>query len=270
VTEGRPGFLKRWWRSRFGDLTRKEAWGYGVWLFFGALVAVPELWAAIDADSARWPTISGTIGELEYWHPEVALAVVGVIVLSAYSALRYPPRRTGVLPKLEDGEPKGGIPGDAALPNRTPVGGRLTAATTPLPEIGAKIYFGIALAIIAGGTAIAAWLTDVNDEHTVGRTLYGLTGLFWVVIPSLLAWPKKWGREVPFPTLFETMRSLERRLRVVALSVATGLAILLIHLVLYPWPATIPDIKDLHDEYQKQGPRPRVPPPPNPPAPTAP
>jgi hypothetical protein len=70
--------------------------------------------------------------------------------------------------------------------------------------------------------------------------------LFWVLIPSALAWPKRFAVDVPFPTMFETVRDLERRLRVLALVVAAGLATLMIHLVLYPWPSIIPDLKRLH------------------------
>jgi hypothetical protein len=252
---GHPGRFKRWWAAHFSGFTRKEAWGYGVWLFFGLIVAVPEIWAAKWKESAKWPTISATVGELEYWHPWVALIVVAVIVLSAYSALRYAPEKTGVLPEIENGEQRGGLVGDKALPNRSQKGLRLTASPTPLREFGVGFYFAIALAIIALGTAIAAAKTDVDDEFATGRTLYGLTALFWVALPSALAWPKNWGLEITFPTLFETMRSLERRLRIIALAVAGGLAILLIHHVLYPWPSTIPDIKDLHEQYKQQGPR---------------
>jgi hypothetical protein len=259
--------FKRWGVAHFSGIDPREAWGYWVWGFFALIVAIPEIWAAKWPKSAPFPTISGTVGELEYWHPVVALVVIAVIVLSAYSALRYPPDRTGVLPKVVDGKEEGGLLGDPVLPYRTQEGGRLTAATTPLPEIGAGAYFAFALVVIGIGTTIAALRTDINDEYAVGRTLYGLTALLWVVIPSLLAWPKK-GRDVPFPRLFETLRSIERRLRILALAVTAGLAILLIHLVLYPFPEIIPDIKDLHDQYQKQGPRHR-PPHTKPPSPTA-
>jgi hypothetical protein len=33
---------------------------------------------------------------------------------------------------------------------------------------------------------------------------------------------------------------------------AAGIAILLIHLALYPWPAVIPDLQDLHHRYEQQ------------------
>jgi hypothetical protein len=253
-----------WWNARFGGVTRREAWGYGVWFFFGAIVAVPELWAAIDPRSARWPTISATVGELEYWYPVVALGVVAVIVAAAYSAIRLPPERTGVLPRegaapAEDEE----VPG--RLPMRTGAGGRLTASRAALPEIGAGLYFAFALVVISAATALAVATTDVDDEHTVGRTLYGLTALFWVVVPTALAWPKRWGRDIPFATLVETIRNLEHRLRIVAFALGAGLVILLLHLVFYPWPANIDDLQDLHKQHQLQGPRVK-----GPPAPTAP
>ena len=52
---------------------------------------------------------------------------------------------------------------------------------------------------------------------------------------------------------------------------AWGLVVLVIHLVLYPWPAIIPDLKDLHDTYQQQRPHQQLQPPPGtPPSPYAP
>jgi hypothetical protein len=246
----RPGWFKRWAASRFSGLDQRDKWGYGVWLFFAVLVLVPELWAAFWKESARWPTISATVGELEYDRPIVAIVVLCVIVLCMYSAFRYPPDRTGVLP-VPDAPPEraGGIAGDPALPFRTPLGGRMTRSTTPVRQVAAGLYFGAALTVIAVCTAFAAATTDIDGEFAVGRTLYGLTVLFWVLIPSALAWPKRFAIDVPFPTMFETVRDLERRLRVLALVVAAGLATLAIHLVLYPWPSIIPDLKRLHTEY---------------------
>jgi hypothetical protein len=46
-------------------------WGYIVWGAMGVVVALPELLSA-TAD-VGFPTISGTVGYLEYWHPEFAL-----------------------------------------------------------------------------------------------------------------------------------------------------------------------------------------------------
>lgn len=245
---GGQGPFRRWWENHFTGFDRREAWGYGVWFVFAGLVLVPEFWAAFWKDSAPFPTISGTVGALEYDHPILALVVAGVIVLCAYSSFRYPSVRTGVLPPK--GESNVWIGEDTLLPYRTPVGGRFTRSTTPVREIPARLYFLFALVVIVGFTTWAAVTSDVDGEYRVGQTLYGLTALFWAVIPSMLAWPKRFAADVPFPTLFSTVRSLERRLRIVAYAVAAGLVILLIHLVLYPWPSTIPDISRLHEDYK--------------------
>ena len=247
----RPSAFRLWWNAHFAGFTRREAWGYGVWLFFGVIVAVPELWAAVWKDSAPFPTISATTGALEFDHPWVALIVVIVIVSCVYSSFRYPKTRTGVLPKRGPG----GVPlgeeirGDDALPYRTADGGRFTRSTTPVREVGAALYFAAALVLIAVCTTIAAIKTDINDEYPVGRTLYGLIALFWVVIPCLLAWPKRFAVDVPFPTLFSTIRSLERRLRLLALLLTGLLVVLLFHLAYYPWPSIIPDIGRTHRTY---------------------
>jgi hypothetical protein len=251
ATAARSGWLRLWWNAHFSDFTRREAWGYGVWLFFGVIVAVPEIWAAFWKQSAPFPTISGTTGALEFDHPWVAMIVAGAIVLCIYSSFRYPKTRTGVLQKRgPDGASLGEeLRGDQALPYRTPEGGRFTRSTTPVRDVSAVVYFACALVLIAVCTAVAAIKTDINDEFPVGRTLYGLILLFWVLIPSLAAWPKRFAIDVPFPTLFSTIRSLERRLRVLALLAAAWLVILLFHLVLYPWPSIIPDLGRTHRTY---------------------
>ncbi|MDX6503767.1 MAG: hypothetical protein QOE29_892 [Gaiellaceae bacterium] len=239
--------LRIWWNAHFSDFTRKEAWGYAVWLLFAVFVLVPELWAAFWKDSAPFPTISGTTGELEYRYPALALLVTGTIVLCVYSAFRYPPQRTGVLAPAKPGpDDAPAYQGDAALPYRTPGGGRFTRSITPVRELAAKLYFVCALVAILAGTTIAALITGGTDEYAVGRTLYGLLLLLWALVPSLLAWPKRFALDIPFPTLFSTVRSLERRLRVLALIVIAGLTILLLHLVLYPWPSIIPDLSRTH------------------------
>jgi hypothetical protein len=250
-TDAGRGWLRLWRDTHFTGFTRREAWGYGLWLFFGVIVAVPEIWAAAWAGSAPFPTISATTGALEYEHPWVALIVAGTVVLCLYSALRYPVDRTGMLARRgRDGEALGGANfGDALLPYRTPGGGRLTRSTTPVREIGAAVYFSAAIGVIAVCTAVAAIATDPNDEYPVGRTLYGLILVFWVLVPNVFAWPKRFAVDVPFPTLFATVRSLERRVRVLALLAAACLVILLLHLVLYPWPSIIPDLNRTHRTY---------------------
>ena len=47
------------------------------------LALVPELSAAFDLSWAQWPTISGTVGYIEYWHPWFALVVLTGLLLWA-------------------------------------------------------------------------------------------------------------------------------------------------------------------------------------------
>jgi hypothetical protein len=55
---------------------------------------------------------------------------------------------------------------------------------------------------------------------------------------------------VPFPTLFETFRDFARLdpIKLFATVLGGGIVVLLIHLVLYPWPSIIPDLQDLNEQ----------------------
>jgi phosphoglycerol transferase MdoB-like AlkP superfamily enzyme len=64
-------------------------WGYIVRTAMGVVVALPELLSAVT--DVGFPTISGTVGYLEYWHPEFALLAVGLLVWGAFHAIRQKP-----------------------------------------------------------------------------------------------------------------------------------------------------------------------------------
>jgi hypothetical protein len=89
---------------------------------------VPELWAAVWPDDARFPTISGTVGYLEYWHDWVALLVVGVLVWAAMHAVRFrrraqyvrSPRHTD-LGRYTLAEPKQPFSGGVAIRRSLPL-----------------------------------------------------------------------------------------------------------------------------------------------------
>jgi len=75
------------WAATLADVASEGArrkWGYIVWGVTGLAIAVPEIWAAKWPDNARFPTISGTVGYIEYWHDWVALLVIGVLVWAAF------------------------------------------------------------------------------------------------------------------------------------------------------------------------------------------
>jgi hypothetical protein len=220
--------LERGWLSRTAAWIKthpREVTGYLVWGAMGVVVGVPEIWAAAD-NHAPWPTISGTIGHLEYGHNWVAIIVIALIVWAAYHALR-PPTQTDT--------------------------GRRTRPGThvkELPEWSVALYFAIAVAAVAGGSAIAA--SAAAHRYVLAYVLYGLIAVFWIVIPNALAYAAQ--KDIPFPTLFNTLSDIESRARVVAVVVGTGLVILLVHLTFYPWPAVIPDLQDLHKKQQQQKP----------------
>ena len=87
--QGRLERLRTWWHAN-----ASEAWGYVVWGAMGVVVAVPEIWAAADSKHVPWPTISGTIGDLELHHNWIAIIVIGLIVWAAYCAILYPTARS--------------------------------------------------------------------------------------------------------------------------------------------------------------------------------
>ena len=206
--------------QQFADVHGREARGYAVWLVVAIVVAVPEVWALADRN-VPWPTISGTIGHLEYLWSGTAVIVVGALVLSALLTIRFPP------------------------PEQRTTGGRLS----PEPETASRrqlspwSYFSAAAIVVIGGTLATTALDD--DRWHLAYVLYGLIAMFWIVIPSLAAY--FFARDVPFPTLFRTIVDLERRMPRAALVVAAGLVVLLLHLAFYPWP-------DITHVLQKQPP----------------
>jgi hypothetical protein len=178
---------------------RFERIGYVVWGAVALVIAVPEFWA-LFSDDAPWPTISGTIGHLEdLWHP-TAVIVVAAIVVAAALATGY-------------GRPQQRVP-----------------TVAPAGDWWPFLYLGSAAVFTAGAGLVTSALVD--DRFVLGYVIYGLIGFFFLLLPALLGWLLV----VPFPSLFATLRDLERRVPLFALVVLAGLVILLIHLALYPWP----------------------------------
>jgi hypothetical protein len=239
------GARDAWWRSpiahvrlffaeRFHAVSRSELWGYGVWGAMGLVIAIPELWAAFEGETSTWPTISTTIGHLESKWPVVALAPVALIAGFGYELLRFRPSVLTVQADLQ------GL-------GRTPEGrlAKVDFDTAELAtmrdqqmiergrrEVSARAYFaGVTILIVL------AWVFAVtlNERYLVGYVLYSLIGVFWVVVPNALAY--WWRRDVPFTTLFFTVRQLDGRLHFVSALVVALLAILMLHLAFHPWPS---------------------------------
>ena len=58
-----------------------------------------------------------------------------------------------------------------------------------------------------GPLLVDQWRPD--DEYLLGEVMYGSIALFAFVLPGAAA--LFWGKDVPFTTLFGTIRNIERR-----------------------------------------------------------
>lgn len=187
----------------------REKWGYAVWLFVGLVFGVPESWAGLA--TPPWQSLSNTVAHLEALWPGVAVIIVALTVFVIFVAIRFPPGR------------------DA----RRTAGGRLTRSPGGRASlVPALVYFPLALGVVAGGSIITAIFT--SDSFVLSYVIYGLIGVFLLIIPNALAY---WfARDVPFPTLWQTVIDLERRWRPAAIIIVAGLVVLAFHLVFFPWP----------------------------------
>jgi hypothetical protein len=188
----------------------------------GAVIAVPEIWAAVAGDAGSWPTISGTTGHLEDLWKLTAVIVVALIVIAAAWAVGYG-KPAPLAPRLRAGRPQ--VPQASA---------QLAGEWWPY------VYFGIAVVCTAVASLATAGLAGDGGEarFVVGYVMYGLIGFFFLFLPATFGWALAFffARDVPFPPILRTIHDLEKRVPLVALVVLAGLVILLIHLALYPWP----------------------------------
>ncbi len=231
-------WIARYLAERFAGVARSEGWGYLVWGVVFAAIAVPEIWAAAAGSNFIWPTISGTVGHLEDKWAIVALAPVALLAGAALALSRF--QTAGVT-----------IQADAEALVRTPEGrlakvGKVELGLDkPVPKIvldpasalAGRTKWSVLPYLLVASTVVAVCSLAAaasNNKWLTGYVLYSLIAVFGMVIPNALAYWRK--KDVPFTTLFFTLRSLERRLHAVAIVIAAGLAVLLIHLAVYPWP----------------------------------
>ena len=197
-----------------GRVGNVEKNGYRFWGPVIGAIALTELLGAL-ADwldqrtilDVKWPTLSSTVGHLETQSPILAVLVVGTIAAVAFEAATSPQRRRV---------------------NGRPVYHRVRRQQPT------RFYdWWVVVAVVAIGGVLSVAVFHL-DKYEVGYTIYGLFFVFGIVIPGALAYFG--GMFVSFPGLIYTVRKLERRLHWVATAVVAGLAILLVHLALYPWP----------------------------------
>lgn len=228
--------------------TRREALGYVVWGSALVVFGVPEIWAAADGRKP-WPTLSDTVGTIERDHDWTAILVVALLVFGAMHAIRV---------KFMARPAPVASPGTKAAATRPPAphnpgrdllatdDGRLTRAET-LEYMGWWGYFLVALVMVIVGY-VAPRAVDPTNKQLIGESLYGAIALVLFVIPGWLSY--RLGRFVPFPTLFQSFQDIEGRAKWLAVIVAAGLTVLMIHLVFYPWTSILPDLQHLHSYCQ--------------------
>jgi hypothetical protein len=227
-----PVPFRHYFAARFSDVSPSEAWGYAVWAAMGVVIAVPEVWAAVAGSDFIWPTISTTVGHVQDRWPVIALIPVALIVMAGYSVFRVGPASTALQADMQalGRTPQGRLAKQEVSFEQLAGGG--VPAVEGRTEFGVVRYFAVATGIVILGALAAA---PSANRFLVGYVLYSLIGIFWVVVPNAAAyWLKK---DIPFTTMFFTVRSLGRRLQLVAALVAALLVILLLHLAFYPWPS---------------------------------
>jgi hypothetical protein len=207
----RPAWAERLERTplgrRFEGAGAEELHGYAFWGPVALAILITELLGTGKIGAFdHWPTISTTVGHLQDLNSLWGVAVVGLIGLAAFYAMSYETR-----------------------PSRE---GRDEFYVMRRGRFQLRYGWPVVLLATVGIGLIARGLSA--DRFALGYAIYGSFAVFGIAIPLLLARFKS--SYVVFPTLFYTFKMLRDRFRWVAAGVAAGLAVLVIHLALYPWP----------------------------------
>jgi hypothetical protein len=156
---------------------------------------------------------SSTIGHLEEGASWVGVVVVAAIAMAAYQATRgEPPKRVGG----EDGASEAPI---EKFERQTPV---------------VPFHYGWPSVLLATGL-VALVVHFVNDaKYVLGYAIYGSFLVLGILIP--IAFLHRTGKATGFPSLLVGLRGLSKLIPGTYMLVIAGLAILVLHLALYPWP----------------------------------
>ena len=210
--------LRRFWKSRFGrwfarkfkDATPEDLRGYQFWGPVALVILTAELLGLGKlASFDYWPTISTTIGDLQNGDGRWGLVVVGLIALAGFYAIAYQKRP----------------PSDDSTEFMLKVPGR-----PPAIRYGWRVVY-----LFTGLVAVLAGVF-VDEKIHRGYWLYGALALFGLIIPFGLALPWRGRHHVAFPNLFYTFTDFRGRFPPASGVVLALLAILVLHLALYPWP----------------------------------
>lgn len=180
-----------------------------------------NLWHVIPKGNVTipWPTISWTTGHLENDWSGTAAIVVAVIAVAVFYALSKQPSDTSQGRHLR---------GSGAT--RSPLG-FYGWPLSVFPPIAAGFIGYYALNVGEKGLDADE---SAHRKFLLGAIIYGTFAVLGVILPSVLIFFFR--REVQFPTLMFTIRRLRSWAPWSAALIVGGMAILFIHLALYPWP----------------------------------
>lgn len=213
------GLLKWFWKSRFGrwfwkkfkDATPEDVRGYQFWGPIALVILTAELLGLGKITSFDyWPTISTTIGHLQDGDGRWGLLVVGLIALAGFYAIAYEKRP----------------PDDHSTEFKLKV----------VPGRPASVRYGWRIVYLV--TILVATLAAVYLDEKIhrGYLIYGTLAVFGLAIPFALALPWPSRHHVAFPNLFYTFSDFRGRFPPASGVILALLAILVLHLALYPWP----------------------------------
>jgi hypothetical protein len=207
----------------------EEKHGYRFWGPVALLIAFFEIGAATAkwwrGRPADWPTISSAVGHLETSYHAVAVVVVAVITLTAFYALAYGKSRA-------EGLKERAQPDSQDSPSVRRDGSLLASFRNIFNPY--RLFSVCLFATLTTAVSLpVAYGTD-GQLYRYGYALYGSLAFWGILLPLIL---KRWRpSRVKFPTLFATIEDLREHSPTAAVVVLAGLAVLVIHLALYPWP----------------------------------
>jgi hypothetical protein len=207
-------WLGHWLTRKFGPTatppgTPQELHGYAYWGPVALFITIVEILGALSKSFRNfipWPTISGTVGHIEDLDGRWGLAVVFVIAVTAFAAM--------------SSTKEAGKSGSKALFLGIRYGWPLVLVVTGLTALFVRILDGET--------------DDQLRKYHLGYAIYAAFAVIGILVPIFLIW--RGSDRVVFPSLWFTFGILRTRFRWIAGAVVAGLAILVIHLALYPWP----------------------------------
>jgi hypothetical protein len=193
-------------------LTAREKRGYWFWGPVALVIFVTEVLGMGKFETFdKWPTISTTIGDLQDRNSLWGLPVVALVTLAAFYAIAYE------------------RPADDAERDEFKLLDR-QFATRHL-----ELRYTASFVLICTLLSVVVALSFFTEKIERGWIIYGTLAIVAIVIPLVLALLPS-PRDVAFPNLFYTFACLRGRWRAATAVVVAGLAILVLHLALYPWP----------------------------------